>query len=235
MTEQQMMSESEFFAELKEIDSEMGGGGGYIGHITFEMGYNSFATGLPPAERWFSFPSRNQPARKEALSAAKALGADVGVSYCFKMKKSTVKNRDVSAWQHEYRYWIIDTWKPDAVNIVLPALVKQGLLNFPQSFWGRITAEQSKDPKSVDKNGEPKWIGYATEIFTDEAAADVAGSKGASTEDAIPGSSAAEGPPAWLVDYVNDPEHPERQKAKPIDLAGELGQPVEMIIAALGA
>ena len=232
MTEQQMMSESEFFAELKEIDSEMGGGGGYIGYTTFEMGYHSYATDLPPAERWFPFPSRNQPARKEALSAARALGANVSVSYCFKMKKSTVKNRDVSGWNHEYRYWIIDTWKPDAQNIVLPALVKQGLLNFPQSFWGRVTAEQSKDPKSVDKNGEPKWIGYATEIFTDEAAADVAGSKGTGTEEAIPGSSAAEGPPKWLVDYVKGDSG---KGKKPAELAEELGQDVATIIAALGA
>jgi len=232
MTDQaQMMTAEEFFTLLEGMErQESSGRGGYIGLISFEMGYNSFAPGLPPAERWFPFPARDQVARDAAKAAAKALGANIELSYCFKLNKASVKGRDVSSWQHPDRYFITTSWYDDAKQIVKPSLEALGIFVFPYQFWGRLTFKNSvrADPDAE----KPDLVAYPAEIFASEAeaekaAADITASK---ADEAIPGTGAADGPPAWLVDYVKKAEG-----KTPKELAEELGQDVAMIIAALGA
>ena len=239
MTQQQMMSETEFFALLDTMGQEESkGGGGLIGRITYTMGYNSFAPGKSPRERWFPFPAKDQARRDEALAAALALGANVDLSYGFLIERSTVKDRDVSHWQHPFLYEITTHYFDDVKAIIKPALRELKLFTWPIIFWGHLAYKPST--RINPKSGKREPVAYPAKMFKDEAEAEKAAEAFAQSkgEKAIPGSSAAEGPPAWLVKYVKDPEHPGRQSLDPnkvAKIAEDLGQDVAMIIAALGA
>ena len=236
--QQQMMTAEEFFSLLDTMGREESKGGGLIGRITFTMGYNSFATGKSPGERWFPFPANDQAARAEAQTAALALGANIELSYGFLIERSTVKGRDVSHWQHPFLYEITTHYFDDVKAIIAPALRELGLFTWPITFWGRLAYAPST--RINPKSGKHEPVAYPTKMFKDEAGAEKAAEAFAKSrgEEAIPGTGAADGPPAWLVKYVKDPEHPERQSLDPdkvAKIAEDLGQDVAMIIAALGA
>lgn len=219
-------SQEEFEKWLEEQESDGSGTGGYVGQIVFAVGYNSYASGMKPADRWFPYRYGDEASKGEAKKEASALGANIEVCYGLILRKDTVLNKDVSHWQGD-RYFVVPTWQDAGKQVIKPALSECGIFGSPVTFWGRVSFKP--DPYDPGTDDDPNLVAYPAQVFESREAAqkfvdENMGSAGG--DEPIPGM---EGPPSWLVEYVGKPAHKDKS---PADLSNEVGIEIPVVIEA---